>query len=86
MNRPADTASAAGAPSPPQVMLRGHSMNADLGQRPLLIDGADTVVKLFARRCAMLGDRTAHRKSISASGTPIAGATITSTRGRSGSA
>lgn len=62
MNRPADIASAAGAPSPPQVMLRGLSMNADLGQRPLLIDGADTVVKLFARRCALLGDRTAHRE------------------------
>ena len=30
--------------------------------KPILIDGADTVVKLWAAKCAERGDATAHRE------------------------
>ena len=46
----------------PTVELNGVSYNAVPGQRPLTVDGCDTISKLFAERCARLGDRTAHRE------------------------
>jgi long-chain acyl-CoA synthetase len=46
----------------PQVVLNGVSFNAEPGQRPVLVDGCDTIVKLFQLRCQALGDRTAHRE------------------------
>ncbi|MGR3758548.1 AMP-dependent synthetase/ligase [Roseobacteraceae bacterium NS-SX3] len=46
----------------PQVELNGISFNAQPGQRPILVDGCDTIVKLFQARCKELGDRTAHRE------------------------
>ena len=40
----------------PQVVLNGVSFNAEPGQRPVLVDGCDTIVKLFQLRCqARLG-------------------------------
>lgn len=50
--------------APAQIVLDGISINADLNQRPYLVDGADTLVKLFARRCAENGERTAHREKV----------------------
>ena len=35
---------------------------AGLAERPVLIDGCDTLVKLFLLRCRTLGERTAHRE------------------------
>jgi long-chain acyl-CoA synthetase len=46
----------------PQTLINGVSFNATPGQRPVLVDGTDTIVGLFAHRCADLGDRTAHRE------------------------
>ena len=46
----------------PQTLINGVSVNATPGQRPVLVDGADTIVGLFARRCGDLGERTAHRE------------------------
>ncbi|NOX39940.1 MAG: long-chain fatty acid--CoA ligase [Alphaproteobacteria bacterium] len=46
----------------PQVAIDGVRYNAEPGQRPALVDGCDTTVKLFAARCAELGPRTAHRE------------------------
>ena len=46
----------------------GASASADVGasaglaERPFLIDGCDTLVKLFLLRCRTLGERTAHRE------------------------
>jgi len=45
-----------------QIEVNGVKVNAVPGTRPALVDGCDTVVKLFARRCAEMGDRTAHRE------------------------
>ncbi|MGE4328102.1 MAG: long-chain fatty acid--CoA ligase [Pseudodonghicola sp.] len=42
--------------------IRGVQVNARPGSRPALVDGCDTMVKLFAKRCAELGDRVAHRE------------------------
>ncbi|WP_417677778.1 AMP-dependent synthetase/ligase [Pseudodonghicola sp.] len=42
--------------------IRGVQVNARPGTRPALVDGCDTMVKLFAKRCAELGDRVAHRE------------------------
>ncbi|WP_229861718.1 AMP-dependent synthetase/ligase [Pseudodonghicola xiamenensis] len=42
--------------------VRGVQVNARPGSRPALVDGCDTMVKLFAKRCAELGDRVAHRE------------------------
>ncbi|MGH6815922.1 MAG: AMP-dependent synthetase/ligase [Hyphomicrobiaceae bacterium] len=61
MNETVDVAARAAA-EPKQMRIRGIGINADLRQRPLLVDGADTLVKLFARRCAAFGERTAHRE------------------------
>lgn len=45
-----------------QIEVNGVMVNAVPGTRPALVDGCDTVVKLFAERCAALGDRVAHRE------------------------
>jgi len=45
-----------------EIVLNGLTLNAIPGQRPVRVDGCDTVVKLFAARCADLGNRTAHRE------------------------
>ena len=47
---------------PPQQTVQGISINEDLTKGPWFIDGCDTIVKLFARRCQELGERTAHRE------------------------
>ncbi len=47
---------------PLEQEIRGIRVNAIAGQRPVLIDGVDTCVALFAKRCAELGNRTAHRE------------------------
>lgn len=44
------------------VIINGVTFNADPAARPVLVDGQDTIVKLFAQRCASLGARTAHRE------------------------
>lgn len=62
MNEVADITLATCATEPAQMTIRGISINADLAQRPFLIDGADTLVKLFEKRCARFGERTAHRE------------------------
>lgn len=45
-----------------QIEVNGVMVNAVPGTRPALVDGCDTVVKLFARRCAEMGDKIAHRE------------------------
>ena len=62
MNEAVNGTAARAAVEPKQTSICGIAVNADLGQRPLLIDGADTIVKLFAKRCASFGGRTAHRE------------------------
>lgn len=47
---------------PPQTMINGVQFNATLGQRPVLVDECTTLCQLFQKRCADLGDRTAHRE------------------------
>jgi len=57
------TAVADGRPAPKQRTVNRISMNADMGERPMLLDGADTLVKLFQKRCAAYGaGRVAHRE------------------------
>ena len=46
----------------PQVVINGVSFNADPGQRPVVVDGCNTITQLFQQRCAALGARTAHRE------------------------
>jgi long-chain acyl-CoA synthetase len=63
MNVAVDPAKAAAAVNAPaQKTHNGVMMNADLTQRPYFVDGCDTLPKLFAKRCADLGARTAHRE------------------------
>ncbi len=50
------------AQAPNMTEIRGVQVNARPGTRPALVDGCDTMVKLFAKRCAELGDRVAHRE------------------------
>jgi long-chain acyl-CoA synthetase len=45
-----------------QIEINGVRVSAVPGERPALVDGCDTVVGLFAKRCAELGDRVAHRE------------------------
>ncbi len=45
-----------------QIEINGVIVSATPGQRPALVDGCDTVVGLFQKRCEQLGDRTAHRE------------------------
>ncbi len=47
---------------PAQTMINGVSYNATPGQRPVMVDGTQTIVSLFQKRCAALGNRTAHRE------------------------
>ncbi len=46
----------------PQTVVNGVSINADLSRGPYLIDGCDTLPKLFLKRCAELKDRISHRE------------------------
>ncbi|GAA6196971.1 AMP-dependent synthetase/ligase [Pseudophaeobacter arcticus] len=45
-----------------QIEINGVSYNSEPGQRPVLVDGCDTIPKLFQARCMALLDRTAHRE------------------------
>ncbi|MBO9449644.1 long-chain fatty acid--CoA ligase [Tropicibacter sp. R16_0] len=47
---------------PAQTVINGVSFNATPGQRPVMVDGTQTIVSLFKKRCAEMGDRTAHRE------------------------
>ncbi|MCR9134414.1 MAG: long-chain fatty acid--CoA ligase [Alphaproteobacteria bacterium] len=47
---------------PPQQVINGISLNADLDNGPYFLDGCDTLPKLFLQRCKELGERTAHRE------------------------
>ncbi|SLN39692.1 Long-chain-fatty-acid--CoA ligase FadD15 [Falsiruegeria litorea R37] len=47
---------------PAQTVINGVSFNATPGQRPVMVDGTQTIVSLFQKRCAELGNRTAHRE------------------------
>ncbi|WP_170445870.1 AMP-dependent synthetase/ligase [Ruegeria arenilitoris] len=47
---------------PPQTTINGVQFNATPGQRPVRVDGCVTIPELFQKRCAALGDRTAHRE------------------------
>ncbi|MDA5557620.1 AMP-dependent synthetase/ligase [Shimia sp. MMG029] len=47
---------------PEQVEINGVIVSAIPGQRPALVDGCDTMVSLFQKRCEQLGARTAHRE------------------------
>ncbi|MEE9314604.1 MAG: long-chain fatty acid--CoA ligase [Rhizobiaceae bacterium] len=47
---------------PKQHSLNGITLNVDLTEAPFFIDGCDTIPKLFQKRCAALGERTAHRE------------------------
>ncbi|MBO6896043.1 MAG: long-chain fatty acid--CoA ligase [Shimia sp.] len=47
---------------PEQVEINGVIVSATPGQKPALVDGCDTVVGLFQKRCEQLRDRTAHRE------------------------
>ena len=49
-------------PLPAQITLNGVQYNATPGQRPMRVDGCITICELFRKRCAELGDRTAHRE------------------------
>ena len=51
-----------GAAAAGQITVSGVRLNAEPGQRPVRVDGHDTVVRLFRARCAELGARTAHRE------------------------
>ena len=44
------------------ITVEGIEVTADLSRRPVLIDGCDTMVKLWKRRCEDYGERTAHRE------------------------
>ena len=47
---------------PPQTMVNGISTNADLAHGPYVIDGCETIARLFRQRCTEMGERTAHRE------------------------
>jgi long-chain acyl-CoA synthetase len=47
---------------PPQQIVDGHSINADLTKGPFFFDGCDTLVKLFRQRCQEIGPKIAHRE------------------------
>ena len=49
-------------PVTPQETVNGVRLNATPGVRPVLIDGCDTLPRLFEARCRALGARTAHRE------------------------
>lgn len=62
MNQALNFTSVNGASEPSQAVFDGVRMNADMSKGPYFVEGADTVVKLFAKRCADLGAQTAHRE------------------------
>ncbi len=43
-------------------VVNGISTNKDLSKGPFVIDGCDTLVKLFAKRCKEITSKTAHRE------------------------
>ena len=45
-----------------RVTVNGVTISADLSRGPYVIDGCDTLPKLFRARCAELGNRVAHRE------------------------
>ncbi|RMD48775.1 MAG: long-chain fatty acid--CoA ligase, partial [Alphaproteobacteria bacterium] len=47
---------------PTEVEVHGVRISADLSRPPFLIDGHDTIPKLWAARCREFGERTAHRE------------------------
>ncbi len=47
---------------PRETTVAGVTLTADLESRPLLIDGCDTLPKLFLKRTAELKSQTAHRE------------------------
>lgn len=47
---------------PAMETVKGVAINADPDQRPLLVDGCDTISRLFAKRCAEQPRRIAHRE------------------------
>lgn len=47
---------------PAQIEINGMIVSATPGQTPALVDGCDTMVRLFQKRCEQLADRTAHRE------------------------
>ncbi|GAA6180922.1 AMP-dependent synthetase/ligase [Shimia sp. NS0008-38b] len=47
---------------PKQVQINGVVVSETPGERPALVDGCDTVVGLFQKRCEQLGEHTAHRE------------------------
>jgi long-chain acyl-CoA synthetase len=47
---------------PAQRMVNGLSINVDMMQGPFLIDGCDTLPKLFEKRCVEMGKRVAQRE------------------------
>lgn len=48
--------------TPEQRIVNGISINVDMTQGPYLMDGCDTLPKLFQKRCAELGERVAQRE------------------------
>lgn len=57
-----DVKSAQSPGQPAQHHVNGMTTNVDLSELPILIDGCDTLPKLFLKRCKELGERTAHRE------------------------
>jgi long-chain acyl-CoA synthetase len=47
---------------PEQVTIERLTFNRDLSHGPYFVDGCDTLVKLWSKRCAHYGSRTAHRE------------------------
>lgn len=47
---------------PETHMVNGVTLNKDLSIRPAMIDGCDTMAKIFELRCQKNGNRTAHRE------------------------
>ena len=47
---------------PAQTVINGVSFNATPGQRPVYVDGTQTIVSLFQKRCTEMGNQTAHRE------------------------
>ncbi len=48
--------------NPAQTVIDGVALNAVPGHWPIAIDGCTTIPDLFRKRCAELGQRTAHRE------------------------
>ena len=48
--------------APAQRTVNGISINVDMTQGPFMMDGCDTLPKLFQKRCSELGERVAQRE------------------------